>query len=448
MNLGMINSLWRPRSTSDEPRSATALPEASEPQQQAASASPEERRFIARQTIFDASRKVFGYELLCRSGWENYFSGDPDRATRMMIADGSLYGFKELTHGAPSFVNCTRDALVNHLITLLPTSTVLEVLETVVDDPEVLAACAHYKSMGYKLALDDFRPREGMQGLIGMADYIKVDFRLSDAAERRAILDAVKASGATLIAEKIETEQEFQDALAEGFSLFQGYFFCYPTVLCKHKAPAGGANYLSLLAALSQEQVHISHLAALLKTEVSLCYQVLRLVNSAEFGMSRSIESLEDALIVVGERQFSKLLLNAIATETCRGRTSELLVHVLHRARFLELMAPFTGESAAEQYLFGILSLMDVMLETPSADLVKELPLRDNLKQALCGAKNSFTAALRLFERYGKADWQHCIEACLDLRATESEVSRIYQESLLWAEACESRGRTRVPANA
>lgn len=142
----------------------------------------------------------------------------------MMIADGALYGFHDLTHGAPTFVNCTRESLVNGLITLLPTSTILEIVETVVGDTDVLDACVRYKKQGYKLALDDFQMHDGMHGLIALADYIKVDFSLSDAKERREILSALSGRKVTLLAEKVETEQDFEAALAKGSRSFKDIF--------------------------------------------------------------------------------------------------------------------------------------------------------------------------------------------------------------------------------
>lgn len=434
MNLNLFSSLWRKQTEVESavdasdvlsmPR-ATLLPEA-----KAAGT----RRFIARQTVFDRRKRVYGYELLFRSGWENCFRGDTDEATRIMIADGALYGFHDLTHGAPTFINCTRESLVNGLVTLLPKSTVLEIVETVVADGEVLKACASYKKLGYRLALDDFRMSEGMEGLVSLADYIKVDFRLSDAAERAGILAMLRGTNVTLLAEKVETEQEFQVAMNEGFTLFQGYFFCHPTVFSKRALPANGANYFYLLSALSQGNFHIAQLALLLKSEVALSYQVLRLVNSAAFAVNHEVRSLEDALVLVGEDQFRKLVINAIATETCRGRSTELLVHVLHRARFLERMTPFTGEKAAEQYLFGLLSMMDVMLDIPVADLIATLPLRTGMKEALAGKSSPLGAALRLFESYKDADWESCIRQSSALHIPEAELTDLYTDSLAWAE--------------
>ncbi len=433
MNLNIFSSIWRKQGDSDSNLVAINSPAASPGQVTEARVS-EPRRFVARQTIFDRHRDVYGYELLFRSGWDNCFRGDTDDATRKMIADGALYGFQELTNGAPSFVNCTRESLVNGLVTLLPNTTVLEILETVEGDQEIVDACAHYKSLGYRLALDDFQMHEGMEGLMELADFIKVDFRLSDAKERAGILSLFKGRKVTLLAEKVETEQEFQTAMTEGFTLFQGYFFCYPTVFSKKRAPTNGANYLYLLSALSNGQFDVIQLSLMLKSEVTLSYQLLRLVNSGAYGRNHEVRSLQDALVLVGEQQFRKLMMNAIATETCRNRSSELLVHVLHRARFLELMAPFTGESPTEQYLFGLLSLMDVMLDMPMVDLVEALPLRKEIKQALTGDVNQVSAALKLFERYKDADWVFCIEQSTVLKSTEGQLSDLYRDSLVWAE--------------
>jgi c-di-GMP-related signal transduction protein len=192
-------------------------------------------RFLALQPIFNRQRKIFGYEALSRSGWDNRFTGDSDAATKMMVRDWMFQGLDELTGGCRTFLNCTREALVGGLLTLLPPSTVLELLETVEPDKEVLAACRKMKALGYQIALDDFRHCEKMEDLVALADYIKVDFRLSCNEERRAIIRRLKTSTATLVAEKIETNEEFEMALEEGFRLFQGYYLGRPTVFSKHK---------------------------------------------------------------------------------------------------------------------------------------------------------------------------------------------------------------------
>jgi c-di-GMP phosphodiesterase len=434
MNLSLFTPSWRRKTEIETTIAIDERVSAVKNRQTVDSRKSDERRFIARQPILDQDLAVCGYELLFRAGWENRFAGDSDDATRKMIADGALYGFHDLTHGTPSFVNCTRESLVNGLVTLLPRSTVLEILETVMADKEVIAACTRYRAMGYKLALDDFRINEGTRPLVHLANYVKVDFRLSDAKERRKILELFRGRETVMIAEKVETPQEFEIAKAEGFKLFQGYFFCMPTVFSKKRAPTNGVNYLYLISALSQGQFDVAQLSLLLKSEPTLSYQLLRLVNSASFGAPQEIRSLQDALVLVGEVRFRKLMMNAIATETCRDRSREMLVDVLHRARFLELVAPFTRENPTEQYLFGLLSMMDVMLGIPVDELIHALPLRDEVKDAVAGAANSVSLGLNLYEHYRSADWAYCAKQAKTLHISESDLSDLYRKSLVLAE--------------
>ena len=194
-------------------------------------------RFFALQPIFDRQREIFGYEALARSGWDNRFTGDSDTATELMIANRVLHKFDELTGGRRMFVNCTREALVRGLLTLLPPSIVLELLETVESDEEVLGACSRMKALGYQIALDDFRKSEKTEGLIALADYVKVDFRLSCKQERSEIIRHLSGNAAMLVAEKIETVEEFEIAIEEGFQLFQGYYLGRPKVFSKREFP-------------------------------------------------------------------------------------------------------------------------------------------------------------------------------------------------------------------
>jgi EAL and modified HD-GYP domain-containing signal transduction protein len=210
-----------------------------------------DHRFLALQPIFNRRRKIFGYEALSRSGWDNRFTGDSDAATKMMVGDWMFHGLDELTGGCRIFLNCTREALVRGLLTLLPPSTVLELLETIEPDKEVLAACRKLKALGHQIALDDFQHCEKMEGLIALADYVKVDFRLSCKEERREILRRLKGNTTTLVAEKVETSEEFEMALGEGFRLFQGYYLGRPKVFSKRRASTNNVNHFRRLAALS-----------------------------------------------------------------------------------------------------------------------------------------------------------------------------------------------------
>jgi c-di-GMP-related signal transduction protein len=200
-------------------------------------------RFLALQPIFNRRRKLFGYEALHRSGWDNCFTGDPDAATQAMIDNWLLHGLDELTGNSRTFINCTGEALTQGSLTLLPNRVVLELLETIEPSVEILSACRRLKALGYQIALDDFQLVEKMDPLLALADYIKIDFRLSNAEQRREILHRLEGRSAVLIAEKIETEQEFTTALSEGFHLFQGYHLGRPALFSKQRIPAMEINH-------------------------------------------------------------------------------------------------------------------------------------------------------------------------------------------------------------
>ena len=239
-------------------------------------------KFVARQPILDTHRNIIGYELLFRNGWENEFRGESDDATRQMLDNCLWMDIDSLTSHTLAFINCTREALVGKLVTLLPpATTVLEILETVEPDRELIDACVALKAMGYRLALDDFLPRPEMQPLIDIATYVKVDFRLSDAAQRKQIHDLARGSGAILLAEKVEDQQEFDVALSEGYKCFQGYFFCRPKIVADREIPPNRMNYLRLLVELTRNPLNFEQLTRIARSEPSLMYRLLRLANSA-----------------------------------------------------------------------------------------------------------------------------------------------------------------------
>jgi EAL and modified HD-GYP domain-containing signal transduction protein len=322
----------------------------------AASLDPNTHRFLARQAIFDRRGEVHGYELLFRLGSDNHFAGDSDAATRTMVDNWLLHGFDELTGGSPSFVNCTREALVEGLVTLLPSSwAVLELLETVEPDEEVVSACRRMKRLGYGIALDDFQFSKKMERLVELADYVKIDFRLPESL-RRTTLRQLEGCGVKLLAEKVETKDELKIAFGEGFELFQGYFFGRPTVFSKRKTPAEAGYYRRLLETLTESWCEADKMIRLVKSEASICHRLLRLANSAAFGLGDEVRSIEEAMVMIGEDQFRMLTMLSVGTETRGERAGEFLLSAPRRAAFLELTAPSSGRDGVD--LLGQLSRM------------------------------------------------------------------------------------------
>jgi c-di-GMP-related signal transduction protein len=392
--------------------------------------------FVGRQPILDAKQKVFGYELLFRSGLGNAFSGDHDAATRQMIDNVLLFGLDTLTPSALAFVNCTREALVDRLVTSLPpANTVLEILETITVDDQVFEACTELKRRGYRIALDDYLPNPSADRLIGIADFVKLDFRCCPIPDLQAIRSSLAGTQVKFIAEKVETGEEFERARDEGYSYFQGYFFSRPTILQRREIPPSHMVYVHLMSAISRSPWDHREIERLVMSEASLCYRLLRMVNSPIHAVRRQITSVRQALLMLGEDEFRKLVFIATAT-SCGSRfnmSSELILLALHRARFCELIAPAAHQTEGEQYLIGMLSAFAAILQIPTAQILELLPIRPQAAGALLGEESETATPFRLIQCYERRQWQACAQLCKSLGISEHKLTSIYLNSLKWA---------------
>lgn len=270
------------------------------------------KRFLGRQSILDGSQRLYGYELLFRAGDSNMFSGDGEAATRDVIDHYLL--LMPAANDIVTFVNCTAEALVSGIVTLLPPQrTVLEILETVEPSPELMECCAALKKKGYRFALDDFSPEPSRTPLLDFADFIKIDFRASNTDTRREIYAMAAGLKTTLLAEKVETAEDVRMAKAEGCTLFQGYFFCKPVIVTTQVIPQDDLLYLRVLAALTKTPADINEIMNLIKPEALICYRLLRLVNSALYGLPIEVTSIRTALMLLGDNEFRKLVTVALA---------------------------------------------------------------------------------------------------------------------------------------
>jgi c-di-GMP-related signal transduction protein len=389
--------------------------------------------FLGRQPILDADLNLYGHELLYRSGLSNEFSGEAEHATRSVIDDSLLLASP--TGGEKLFFNCTRQALVSGIVTLLPPAdTVLEILENIEPDDELMASCHALKEAGYSFALDDFVPDGSKTRFLEIADYIKIDFLASDKAERYAIRSLAADTPIKFIAEKIETEPDVEEAWKEGCTFFQGYFFCKPVMIAPRVIPQNQMIYMRLLAELSREPANILEIERLTKSEPSICYRLLRLVNSALYALPSPISSIRSAVMMIGDDEFRKLVSVALANIAGSSRSKSVTRVALARAKFCELLAPVLNESASTLYLLGMLSLMDVILTMPMHQVVDMLPLHHKMKAALLGKKSSLTVALDLVRARESGGWLETtsIQESLNLRGDIA--SRLYSDAIKWAD--------------
>lgn len=392
------------------------------------------QRFVARQPVFDRSQKVFGYELLFRNGVEDYFNADPEMAARATLDTSLLLGLSTLCDNRLAFVNCTCDVLFKDLITLLPPSqTVAEILETVVPEERVVAACQRLKAAGYLIALDDFAPDDPRLTLVPFADIIKVDVRATRLEERVGMMRRFGSSTCKMLAEKLETPQEFQQARDMGFHYFQGYFFCRPELVTGREVPSSRIHYIRLLEMVCRRELDLGELEKTLKLEASISYRLLRYLNSPIFGFALEIKSIRHAIVVLGERELRRWIRLVVAVGAAETKCSELVLMGLARARFCELLSDRL-HSDSDLFLLGLLSIMDVILEVNMPSLLQQLPVDQETKSALLGEPSNIRPIYQLMLAQESGEWEQSSVLARGLKLSDQEVALLWWQAMQWAQ--------------
>lgn len=391
--------------------------------------------FVARQPIFDRNERIFAYELLFRQGTQNSYEGiDGDQATSDVIANSFLtIGMEALTGGKRAFINFTTNLLKKKTAYLLPSDlVVIEILENIEPDQEIILACQKLKEAGYLLALDDFVFDEKFWPLINLADIIKVDFSVTVGKERTNIVKRLSARKIKFLAEKVETREEFEQARQAGYHLFQGYFFCKPLVVVGRMIPPFKLNSLRLLQEINNPKTDFGKIEDIIKGDVSLSYNLLKFINSSLFGLKMKINSIRQALVLLGLSEVRKWA-SIVALQTLgQDKPNELIVNCLVRAAFGEALAKKTAlrQEASNIFLMGMFSLIDAFFDRPLAEVLEELPLSQEIKKALLGEDNRFSPIYNLVLAYEKADWTNISVCSQQAGFDESEISNLYFQAL------------------
>jgi len=396
-------------------------------------------KFIARQPIFDKRLRVFAYELLFRGGPQNYFIKPSKNAASSVIADSiTLFDLHTLTGNALAFINVDELALRLDAPRLLPPDRVIiEILETVTPSDEIVKICRELANSGYTLALDDFVDHPKFAPLVECAKYLKVDFQLLDADQRRRIVHKYGNSGISLLAEKVETEEELAEARNLGYSYFQGYFFCKPSMLETHEIPGNKLLQLRLLNLVSGPELDYTAIEELLKNEPSLLYRLLRYLNSPLLGLRSEVHSVSHALMLLGEREFRRWVSIFAVIALATGKPPELIRTALTRAYFCEALshAAHMDNESSGLFLMGLLSITDALLDQPIAEILRSLPVNQEIKTALTGGHNRHHDVYELLLALERAEWPR-LSACVDrLAVPEEAVPDAFQSALQKAAA-------------
>jgi EAL and modified HD-GYP domain-containing signal transduction protein len=400
-------------------------------------------RFLARQPILTAKTPIFAHEILSRYGPENYFRPVPGGAPDIKAMDELfLMGLKQMTNGLPAFLNCTRDFLLNDYLELLPRDLIVgEILEDVKPDADLLAACLRIKKQGYRLALDDYEDRPELAPLIEIADFVKIDFLNTNLPEQTRLGEKFSKLKIPLIAEKVETHEQFQRGKDMGYEFFQGYFFCRPEMVYRRSVPENKMIYIQLLRAATAPQIDLIEIGRLIKQEISLSYRLLRYLNSPLFGLSGEIHSIEHALRMLGERAIQKWVSLVSVAAIGEDKPGELVRMPLVRARFCELLAEATDMEpvAGDMFLLGLLSLLDAMLNMPLQEILAGLPVDEEIRNALNGRPSRYRSLFEVVLDYETGTWGQLEQSCQSAGLDEASIPEIYSSALAWADGILSK---------
>jgi len=390
--------------------------------------------YIARQPIFDKNMHVFAYELLYRSGTQNVATADGDSATSTVIINSMmLIGLENLTDQKKAFVNFTYNLLVNGTATVFdPNLVVVEVLENIAPDPKLLTSLDNLKSAGFTIALDDYVADYHYEDIVERSDIIKVDFMLSTPDEIRTIAKRFAKSRIQLLAEKVETYEQFKEAVQLGYTYFQGYFFSKPNIVSTKDVQGFQVSQVQILNELNAEEPDIRRIADIIEKDLALSYKLLRLVNSAAYYSKTRIASIQQALVRVGLKEIRKWIMLIMLRDAGKDKPEELVRISLIRGRTLELMAPTMKlkNRSPELFLVGLFSMIDTILSKPMTEIVEELPFEQEIKAALLGEHNVLNHALELFVAYEQGNWEKLKEGS-NLVSVDA-FAKSYYEALAW----------------
>jgi EAL and modified HD-GYP domain-containing signal transduction protein len=397
--------------------------------------------FLGRQPILDRNQEIVGYELLFRSADIDHadFKSYSHASSNVITHALSSFGMHEVLGGKFGFINVHLGLLLSEMLELLPIGqTVLELLEIISIDDQVVERCRELKELGFIIALDDHEFDSSNSEIYFVADIIKIDILLTGVDNLPEIVRQLRKYPVKLLAEKVETVEQFLLCNELGFDLFQGYFFARPVVLNRRKIDVSGMALLKLLQQLTMD-ASIETIEITFKENPGLSYSLLRLVNSVALGIREKIKNLRHAILLLGVNHLRRWTqLSLFAGHDARSVNHPLLELAAVRGRLMEIMLCQAGgksasdEMAESAFMVGILSLLDVLFETPMEEIIANLNLNDEISAALLNREGRLGRMLVLTEKLEVTDFEAVNALIVECGLTLDQLLTAQLEAFNW----------------
>ncbi len=389
---------------------------------------------VGRQPIFTADLEIHAYELLFRDESNQSCANiqDGDLATSQLILNTFLeIGPETIVGDRPAFINLTRNFILDdHIMAIDKNRIVIEILEDVEVDQRLIERVRQLSSLGYQIALDDFIYDSKYEELIRYVDIIKIDILGMEVEQIRSEVEKLRPFYVKLLAEKIETQEEFELCKSLGIDYYQGFFLSRPTVVSGNRVPTNRLSVLNLMRLLYEQDVKIRKIEECIVNDVSLSYRLLKNINSSYFGLKTNIESVNHALVMLGIDHIRQWV-TMIAMARLNDKPSVLLIDALVRARMCENLARAHLRDNPEAYFTaGLFSNLDALLDTEMSVLLESMPLADPIKAALLDRSGDIGKALLCAINYEQGDWTSVGNYPMD----NTKISAAYLDAVGWAD--------------
>ena len=397
---------------------------------------------IARQPIFDAQRKLWGYTLFC-VGQDGPLASMPAKTdgVALSLASSAYMGLQQIvTRDKKALVSFSENSILKQLPYALPPElTVVQVSAEVFRKPSMPEALETLKADGYGLAVLGFDPAEALKPLYALAQVIALDIQGLTRPVLAELIGRAQGYPAGLLAVQVQDGAQFIMCRDLGFTLFHGAFFKKPDTIKVRQLTSNEAARFNLLHMLEQEEPDFHRLAEIIQSDVSISFRLLAYLNSAAFGLRRKIESIHQAIAMLGWRKIKNWLRVVLLNDMSqKSEAPELMALAVQRGKFLEQIArdhDFWGFNPEILHLLGVFSLLDTMLGMPMEDIVTYLPLEGKLKAALCREPNNeYLPLLELAQHYEDAQWEEGRRMIQQLNLDGAKVQAAFQASVNWAD--------------
>lgn len=395
--------------------------------------------FIGRQPVLDEHTDTFAYNLMFQGGTEDYFTKVNADDSKRNILDSEAFRdeLDILSSNKRIFITFTEKLLLEGYWSVLPKDqAIIEISESVQPSPDIIDVCKTLKSNGYMLAMGDFHYSSAWEPVIEIADVLKVNIKTSSKNEVEAYAIKYAQEHVKLLAERVETLQDYYHLRKLGYNYFQGYYFSKPEIIRSEQMPTSRITKLRLIHEVNKVDFEFKEAEDILKHDPGLTYKLLSFVNSAAMGLRTEVHGIRQALTMIGQQNLRKWL-SILAVSTFTDKKPDELMHtVVRRGQFCELLAPGFGlksNGAQASFLIGMFSLLDAVIDLPIEKVFKSIPLSDDIRDTILGKETEYSDVLDLAITFEIGDWQKISDIIEKNNLDSRDVIRCHIKSIEWA---------------